>query len=79
MISSLICASAKHAAWSPSVQHIAENSSDSWLFIAFYCNCRVNAIVKLKMKKRMKKFQCDRKTLRRSIVTHFRRKMFQNL
>lgn len=38
---------------SPSAQHIATHSSDSWRFIALYCNCRVVAIVKAEKEKRV--------------------------
>ena len=69
---------------SPYVQHIAKHSSDSWGFIAFYCNCRLTTLVKVsekgwkagKTKERMKeKCRSDRKTLRRSIESHFHRKI----
>jgi len=61
---------------SPSVQHIAAHSSDSWLFIALYCNCRVSAIVKARRSKKRGTVNSgeNRKTLRRSIVSHFPRK-----
>lgn len=62
----------------PHAQQIAQHSSDSWGFIALYCNCGLTTIVK-HVEKRVESEDSSSivKPLRRSIESHFRRKISQ--